>query len=167
MYATVEQWQADCPWEIVTDEVTGVSVPKPPEWETLALPGVPLAVRQPLRPDGFAANVTVNVEEALAPHDSLAAYSEAVLGNMMVTLTDLRVIAIDDYELWGLPGRRILSAHRNGPYSLALEQYWFVGPDGVATAFSGTCDIADHLTHSQTFAYMVSGLRPAARVPHD
>jgi len=165
-YATLEAWQADCPWEIVRDEETGAAVPCPPDWEALRSPETRILLRQPGEPGRFAWNVAVTVERPEEPFADLAGYTTAMIHNMSLTLTDLRVISIDPIEFWGRPGRRVLCAHRAGPYAVALEQYWFLD-GGVATTLSGSCDVADHLKAAETFAYIANGMAVATRLPEE
>jgi hypothetical protein len=164
-YDTLEAWRADCPWEIVEDEETGAGLPRPPGWETLHAPETRILLRQhDALPGRFAWTVAVTVERPEDPYSDVAAYTTAMIHNMSLGLTDLRVIAIDPVEFWGREGRRVLSAHRAGPYAVALEQYWFVS-GGVATTLSGSCDVADHLRAIDVFGYLAHGLSPADRLP--
>ncbi|MFI6320578.1 hypothetical protein ACIBG8_23790 [Nonomuraea sp. NPDC050556] len=166
VYDTVEEWQAACPWEIFHDRQTGASLPSPPEWEAFTTPETRVVIRHPEERGAFSANLVLTVERPEEPFAEISAYTEAMVANMSVTLTDLRVLSLDPYELWGVQGRRVLSAHRTGPYSVALEQYWFVR-DGVATVLSGSCDVADHLGQSETFAFAAAGMSVATRLPHE
>ncbi len=164
VYDTLAAWRADCPWEIAHDEETGAAVPWPPGWEAVRTPETRILLRQPAEPGRFAWNVAVTVERPEGPFADVSLYTTAMIHNMSLGLTDLQVIAVDSVEFWGREGRRVLSAHRAGPYAVALEQYWFVA-GGVATTLSGSCDVADHLKAADTFGYIAHGMSLAARLP--
>ncbi|GAA3684892.1 hypothetical protein GCM10022224_057010 [Nonomuraea antimicrobica] len=163
---TVEDWQAASPWQIYHDQETGASLPVPPGWEGLLYPEVRIALRQPGSGPGFRPNVTLTVERPPKELSELPDYSQALLQAMALTLTDLTVISIDQYERWGVEGRRVLSAYRSGIYALALEQYWFL-KDDLVTSMSGTCAVEQHDELAETFEYIVAGTGLASRLPDE
>ncbi|MEU6717344.1 hypothetical protein ABZ897_38265 [Nonomuraea sp. NPDC046802] len=162
---TLEEWQAVCPWTIHRDPGTGASLPVPPGWEGLVAPEIRIVLRCPGSLT-FRPNVTLTVERPPGELSELPTYTDALLHDMTLGLTDLTVIAIDHYELWGVEGRRALSAYRSGIYTLALEQYWFL-KDGLATVVAGTCAVEQHDELAETFAYIVAGMDLASRLPDE
>lgn len=160
-----EAWRAaNWPWETARDEETGAAIPRPPEWEEFHTPEARIVLRAPVPPGYFAWNVALTVERPPSELAEISAYSSAMIGTMALTMTDLYVIGIDTIELYELEGRRVLSAHRSGPYGLALEQFWFL-KDGIATIFSGTCEATDHDEFTNKFSQLVQGMSLATRLP--
>lgn len=67
------------------------------------------------------------------------------------TLTDLIVLDDEETSVDGRSSRRLLCAHRQGIYSVTLEQ-WSVVADGLFFVLSGTCDTNDRERVGGVFA---------------
>jgi len=166
-------------WPTVDETSSGLVVPVPEGWEPSVDPAEAAIIC--LRPascpatgpgsndNDFRPNVTITVERPPPGPDQqivdLDGYSRQLIAGLFRYLTDAHVVS-DDPELFGgNDGRRVISGHRQGPFTLVTEQYWSIAPTGVATVLTGTCTLEQYRWASNVFEQVALGTTTATSVP--
>lgn len=155
-------------WDSAADPSSGLVVPVPDGWESTVDPAeiavITLAAEGSADND-FRPNVTVTVERPPAELADLHAYSRELLAGLFRYLTDVHVVSADPEPFGGHDGRRVVSGHRQGPFTLVTEQYWSIAPSGVATVLTGTCTIEQYRWASGVFEQVALGTTVATTLP--
>lgn len=170
-----EAARAALAWATAAEPSTGLVLPVPENWEATVDPSdVAIIVMRPdsspkagpgLDDVGFRPNVTVTVERPPAEVADLDAYSRQLLAGLFRYLTDPHVVSVDPQAFGGNVGRRVVSGHRQGPFTLVSEQYWSIADTGVATVLTGTCTIEQYRWASGVFEQVALGTTTATALP--
>lgn len=162
-------------WATAVESATGLVVPVPEGWEAIVDPlDVAIVTVRPeaapaagpgLDDVGFRPNVTVTVERPPAESADLDAYSRQLLAGLFRYLTDAHVVSVDPHRFGAHAGRRVVSGHRQGPFTLVTEQYWSIAESGVATVLTGTCTIEQYRWASGIFEQVALGTTTATALP--
>lgn len=155
-------------WESTTVASTGLAVLVPAGWEAQADPSAP-AVLTMLSPPGeregdFRPSITVTVEQPPEHLRDITEYTRVMVSGLRTNLTDAHVIAIDPLWLGGFEGRRVVTGHREGMYTLVAQQYWALDDSGIATSLTGTSALEQYLWAEDVFAHVAAGLSIATQL---
>jgi hypothetical protein len=141
-------------WVPYEDEDSGFRLEYPNEWIVHeGVPGAALVIVAPEREGGFRPNFNVVVQE-MEPTPDLESLTTTHLSNQARWLTDHQLIDVESVELAGVPATRTLSHHRQGIYSLTVEQWLAIG-DGGIVVLSATSETLTYSQLADDFAHMV------------
>jgi len=133
----------------------------PPDWEALEdVLGVAVMVRGPAPADDeFRPNFTVMVEALEAPA-TLDDFLRAQLQNQARLLTDFYLLDVTDSEVAAIPAKKVLFTHRQGIFSLSVDQWWAIAPGGIIV-LSGTAESMQYGIATDDFLRMAASFQPA------
>ena len=133
----------------------------PPEWEVLEdLLGVAVMVRAPApAEEEFRPNFTVMVETVDSP-TTLDDFLQAQLRNQARLLTDFYLLDVSDSEVAAIAAKKVLFTHRQGVFSLTVDQWWAIAPGGVIV-LSGTAESLQYGGVADDFVHMAASFQPA------
>jgi hypothetical protein len=148
-------------WVPYEDEESGFRLEYPGGWIVHdSVPGATLVIVAPEDEGGFRPNFNVVVQE-LEPTPDLESLTTTHLANLSRWLTDHFLIDVEPVELAGVPATRTLSAHRQGMYSLTVEQ-WLAPGDGGIIVLSGTAETLNYSQLADDFSYMAQSFAALA-----
>lgn len=133
------------------DAAAGFGVRFPPAWEVHdGILGTSVAGLEPHHSESsFRSNANVVALPLDNPAD--AGFFERQLLETFTSLTDAVLIDVEDVLLAERPGHRVLIGHRDGPFSLTLEQ-WYLQTDEFAYTLSCTAVTHAYADASEVFA---------------
>lgn len=150
-------------WSPCVSEELGLAFLRPPLWDEL--PGGPdgsLIVMAPPAPDAFRSNFSV-VVRSVDEMPTSGEFTEVQLTNLQRVLTEFQLLDLEDCTVAGAEAKRMLCTHRQGVYSLTLEQWWVLGEGGYLV-LSGTAESLQYPDVAESFSRIVASF---GSVPDD